>query len=63
MKKIIAFILLVCSFAMLTACSLKCEFCSKLKKTSVITVQGDTANICDDCLDLYGADIEELNKK
>ena len=63
MKKIIALLLLICTFAMLAGCSLKCEFCSKLKKTSTITILDDKAEICEDCLEKYGADIDELNKK
>lgn len=63
MKRIIALALLICTFAMLAGCSLKCEFCSKIKKTSTVTVQGDEAYICEDCLEKYGADIDELNKE
>lgn len=63
MKKILALLLTVCVLFAFAGCSLKCEFCSKVKKTSTVTVQGDEANICEDCLEKYGADIDELNKK
>lgn len=64
MKKLIALVLIVCSLSLLVACGVtKCDFCSEVKDCKEIEVQDDKPLICEDCLELYKDQIDQLNSK